>query len=247
MSRLQLIASNYERLVALEISDGSHAELFFRDRDGQVSSQVVAFRPWLLTAGVELGEQLSGHCGVRGLAGPGAMKALVEFPDVSAYEAAVKQLKKLTGQNPSSPLATYRVFSDLMQQALISLEARLFQGMEFPELRRLQLDLECRTSIPGHFCNAKVAGDEIFMIAFTESTGFEVCLAASECGGEEALLRKALAVLQERDPDVLEGHNLFEFDLPYLETRCKRYGIPFASGRHGKTPVSRASRFTIAE
>lgn len=247
MSEKELIHSAYERLVALEVADGNHAELFFRGTDDRVTSQLVEFHPWLLTAGVDLGAQLVGNCGVQALEGPGAMKARVEFSEVVNYEAAVKQLKKLTGQNPSSPLAPYRVFSDLMQQAMIALQARLFHGMTFRELRRMQLDIECRTTIPGKFCDAKVEGDEVFMVALTDSTGFEVCLTERECGGEAGLLQRALEVIQERDPDVLEGHNLFNFDLPYLETRCKRYKIPFAIGRHGRVAKSRASRFTIAE
>ena len=133
MTKKELIHSSYERLVALEIADGSHAELFFRGADDQVTSQVVEFRPWLLTAGVDLGAQLSDNCGVQALEGTGAMRARVEFPEVKSYEAAVKQLKKLTGQNPSSPLAPYRVFTDLMQQAMIALQARLFHGMTFRE------------------------------------------------------------------------------------------------------------------
>ena len=247
MTNHELIHSAYERLAAIEIADGNHAELFFRGTDDLVSSQLVEFHPWLLTAGMELGSQLAGNCGVQALAGTGAMRARVEFPDVASYEAAVKQLKKLTGQNPSSPLAPYRVFSDLMQQAMIALQARLFHGMTFRELRRMQLDIECRTSVPGKFCDAKVEGDEVFMVALTDSTGFELCLTARECGGEAALLQRTLEAIQERDPDVIEGHNLFNFDLPYLETRCKRYKIPFTIGRHGRVAKSRASRFTIAE
>ena len=247
MANQELIHSAYERLVALEVADENHAELFFRGEDDRVSSQLVPFHPWLLTAGVDLGAQLVGNCGVQTLEGPGAMKARVEFPEITSYEAAIKQLKKLTGQNPSSPLAPYRVFSDLMQQAMIALQARLFHGMTFRELRRMQLDIECRTTIPGKFCDANIDGDEVFMVALTDSTGFEVCLTERECGGEAGLLQRTMEVIQERDPDVLEGHNLFNFDLPYLETRCKRYKIPFALGRHGRFAKRRTSRFIIAE
>ncbi len=28
------------------------------------------------------------------------------------------------------------------------------------------------------------------------------------------------------DPDVIEGHNLFNFDLEYLRARAKRHGVP---------------------
>jgi len=29
--------------------------------------------------------------------------------------------------------------------------------------------------------------------------------------------------IEEEDPDVIEGHNLFKFDLEYLRVRCKRH------------------------
>ena len=66
-------------------------------------------------------------------------------------------------------------------------------------------------------------------------------------GGEAALLKKMIQIVQERDPDVIEGHNIFNFDLSYLEKRCKRYKIPFALGRQGQAAKCRRSQFTAGE
>ncbi len=54
-------------------------------------------------------------------------------------------------------------------------------------------------------------------------------------------------MIQERDPDVIEGHNVMAFDLAYLETRCARHGIPFALGRDGSAPRSFPSSMRFAE
>jgi DNA polymerase elongation subunit (family B) len=49
---------------------------------------------------------------------------------------------------------------------------------------------------------------------------------------ERRLIRDFLAVVKEADPDVLEGHNLFGFDLPYLAARAQALGIPLEFGRN---------------
>ncbi len=48
---------------------------------------------------------------------------------------------------------------------------------------------------------------------------------------EKATLEAFLAHLHETDPDVLIGWNVVEFDVDYLEKRCRRHGVPFRLGR----------------
>jgi DNA polymerase elongation subunit (family B) len=76
-------------------------------------------------------------------------------------------------------------------------------------------------------------------------------------GNEEVLFatdyqeKKMLEVLGSRilqtDPDVLEGHNLFNFDLEYLVTRARMHGVQLRWGRDGSAPRTRRSRFNVAE
>ena len=54
-------------------------------------------------------------------------------------------------------------------------------------------------------------------------------------------------VIQERDPDVIEWHNIFAFDLQYLAIRYKRHRIAFSIGRDGSVPRSFASSMRFAE
>ena len=53
---------------------------------------------------------------------------------------------------------------------------------------------------------------------------------------ERAMLAELVRLIRERDPDVIEGHNIYAFDLAYLMARCERYGVPFAIGRDGSVP-----------
>ena len=72
-------------------------------------------------------------------------------------------------------------------------------------------------------------------------------LSLADYPSEKELLEAFSAEVAERDPDVLEGHNIFRFDLPYLEARAKRCKVKLRLGRDGSTPAKRNSRFSVAE
>ncbi len=65
--------------------------------------------------------------------------------------------------------------------------------------------------------------------------------------GEKALLEQLVDIISERNPDVIEGHNIFGFDLPYLQARCSLHSIPFAIGRDGLVPKSYPASIRFAE
>lgn len=239
--------SSFPRLVAIECSDDGAMELFERGRSGQVRAFSGDFRPWLLAADAQLASMLAGSYAIEDLDGEGSMRSIVFFPDRGAYDAAVKQLREMTGLAPSSPNAPYRIFSDLVQQAMILQRLRLFHDLDFEELVRLQLDIECHSGDPQRFCDAARAEDVITLISLKTSTGREECLSLDECGGEKALLQRAFELIRQCDPDVIEGHNLCNFDFDYIEKRCRRHRIPFAIGRGGRPATSRPSVINIAE
>jgi DNA polymerase elongation subunit (family B) len=134
----------------------------------------------------------------------------------------------------------------LGQQLLTLLPARLFRDLDFHELVRMQVDIETLTS-PGYdFPNADREADAIIMIAMRDSTGWEHLLSGPELS-EAEMLNQMVRLVRERDPDVLEGHNLFSFDLPYIATRARRHRVRLALGRDGSTITCRNSRFTAGE
>ena len=59
---------------------------------------------------------------------------------------------------------------------------------------------------------------------------------------ERSTLAAFLAYVAELDPDVLIGWNVIDFDVAYLEGRCRTLGLPFALGRDaGRATVLRGS------
>ena len=56
-----------------------------------------------------------------------------------------------------------------------------------------------------------------------------------------------MARVQAADPDVIENHNLHGFDLPFLDRRARRLGVPLALGRIGPPGCAqRAARRGVA-
>ena len=65
---------------------------------------------------------------------------------------------------------------------------------------------------------------------------------------EPEMLREFVRIVRERDPDVIEGHNLFQFDLAYLEARARRHKVAAGAGpRRRAAPRATPSRMQVAE
>ena len=87
-------------------------------------------------------------------------------------------------------------------------------------------------------------------IALSDSTGWEELLIVDPKNVEEserAALKRLTAIIKERDPDVIEGHDLFRFHLPYLVSRAKKTKTKLDWGRSDGFLRSRPSRLQIAE
>ncbi|MBQ6473487.1 MAG: hypothetical protein IJJ33_15985, partial [Victivallales bacterium] len=171
-----LIPNTIDRLVAVEPGFSGKAVLYRRLADSTVAREEAVFHPWLLTSSPQLAEALTAPHETIPLTGEGHYRARVVFEDYNGYSAALKELKSLTGVTPSSYHSPYRVFSDFTQQFLSLNSARLFGGMTFNELRRLQLDIETHTGEGRHFPDATQPEDVITLIGLRDSTGWETCL-----------------------------------------------------------------------
>jgi DNA polymerase, archaea type len=135
----------------------------------------------------------------------------------------------------------------------------MFKGMDFSDLHRLQFDLEV-ISPNGNFPRADNPDDEIVIIAVSDNRGLEVVLHTNsrvrrkktergtylryyETEGE--MLTAFVELIHELDPDVIENHNIFGFDLPYLRDRAKYRNVNLALGRNKTSPFwyTRTTKF----
>ncbi len=155
-------------------------------------------------------------------------------------------LRKATGELPSSPQAPYVFLSDPVHQFLLLTGKTLFKGLPYGDLHRLAVDIETGCTPGFEFSNAERPGDRILSIALADSRGYEEVLFGADMG-EREMLETLGERIRSLDPDVIEGHNLFNFDLEYILARARMLRVPLRWGRDGSEPRVRRSRFTVAE
>jgi hypothetical protein len=113
-----------------------------------------------------------------------------------------------------------------------------FKGLTFGDLHRLQFDLETT--------GLNEERDRIFMVSMRDSSGWHESLDTGSLS-EARLLERFVELIQARDPDVLENHNIFAFDLPFLVKRAARLGVRLGLGRDGSEPWLETDIFDTGE
>ena len=217
-----------ERIVAVEFSAPNQVEIFVREPDGSTSIRREEFSPflWTSSAGIPLEGALT-------------LDQLMTFPEWRGYQEARTRLSKA-----ETPLFA---FNDPVQQYLTISGRTLFKGMRFEDLRRLQIGIQTTFSA-GHTFSGPDR-DAITAIVLSDNTGWEEIFLVEKDSleAERTALESLTAKIQERDPDVIEGHNVFKFDLPFLMARAKKLKVRLGWGRDGSILSSRPSRLQIAE
>lgn len=240
----------------------------FADRDGRavvwrrqgatLICEQTRFRPWILAAHLDdlahLGPALvageTAPIGYTPLDGPAdAYSYLLTARSGRALEAAL-----LAGatRRLGRPVASLYDLDDYyrvgpVEQYLTRSGRVYFRGLVYADLHRMQIDLETTALDP--------ADGRIFMVAVRDSRGLALTIEAADPAAEAELIRDLCALVRERDPDVIENHNLFGFDLPFLETRAAALGVPLLLGRAGaplrlervrEDPRGRRHRYSVA-
>ena len=205
---------------------------------GELVREAERFRPWVLLdrlddlghLGPELGpEGSASRIWYRELDGPGALRFLVSSARMGALDAAVRSGASHRLGRPVTHLRELDKASLLVlppeEQYLVATGRTYFRDLPFDDLRRLQFDLETT--------GLDADRHRIFMVAVREPSGRTLVLEAREPGdgGEAQLINRLAEQIRSADPDVIENHNLHGFDLPFLERRARKLGVPLVLGR----------------
>jgi DNA polymerase elongation subunit (family B) len=232
------------RIVAIELGETGTVKVYRREEDGSTVADVEPFHPfvWCDSDVVDLGietEKLEGDLKYGWLITVDSWKELI----------ALRNGLKKAGRD-------FFAFNDPVQHYLTASGRTLFKELPFEELKRMQLEvLSLEDAVagigdPGAGVTDPGYSNHIMSIALSDNTGWEELIIVDPTSVEEsehAALKRLTALLKERDPDVIEGHNLFRFDLPYLVSRAKKAKTKLDWGRSGGFLRSRPSRLQIAE
>ncbi len=202
-----------EGILAVELAGGSRVRLYTAS-----GPREEAFEPWLLVESPEVRADLGGVTSITGLRGGGEFRHLVRF---RAWSDFLNARDRLTNDR----VPHFRLSSPV-QQYLILTGKTLFRGMRYADVRRMQLDVETLSLDP-----ADPEG-RVVLIAASDTAGFEEVVDGRRLS-EAEMLGRLNRIVAERDPSVIEGHNLFDFDLPYLSARAAACGVRLTWGRDG--------------
>ena len=246
-NKLLFGADSTPRIVAIELGETGTMRVYRRENDGSTVAEVEPFHPfvWVDSDVVDLGieaEKLEGDLKYGWRITGDNWKELI----------ALRNGLKSAGRD-------YFAFTDPVQHYLTATGRTLFKELPFEELKRMQVEVLSFASgdepvagdgVPGAAVSDRGHSDHIMSIALSDNTGWEELIVVDPKDVEESergALKRLTALIKERDPDVIEGHNLFRFDLPYLVARAKKAKTKLDWGRSGGFLRSRPSRLQIAE
>jgi DNA polymerase elongation subunit (family B) len=223
-------ADSTPRIVAVDLGESGTVRLHRRETDGSTVTDVEPFHPffWADSDVVDLGietEKLRGDLRYAWLITVDSWKELI----------ALRNGLKNAGRD-------FFAFTDPIQHYLTATGRTLFKDLAFEELKRMQIEV---LSTDG-----SSDSDHIISIALSDNTGWEELIVVDPNNIEESernALRRLTALIKERDPDVIEGHDLFRVHLPLLVNRAKKLKTKLDWGRSGGFLRSRPSRLQIAE
>jgi DNA polymerase, archaea type len=226
------------RIVAIELGETGTVKVHRRERDGATTVEVEPFHPfvWADSDVADLGveaDKLKGDLKFGWLITVDSWKELI----------ALRNGLKNAGRD-------FFAFTDPVQHYLTATGRTLFKDLPFEELKRMQLEVLSFSGGDGSAAAASAPVDHIMSIAVSDNTGWEQLIVVDPRKTDESerdVIKQLTALIRERDPDVIEGHDLFRFDLPYLVARAKRLKTKLDWGRSGGFLRSRPSRLQIAE
>ena len=223
----------------------ARVRLYQRSEDfSSIIEHEESFYPFFFLSDITLLRGLRDTFRYKRLEGDNFYEHLVVFRTWDAYWDALRQIERRTDSDQQQPEEIYRVGAPA-QQYLMQTGRTCMLDMTLDDLHRLQLDIEVYSE--GGFPNADRPEDKVIIVALSDNRDWTEVLHVRDGIGEKQLLEELVYVIQERDPDVIEGHNVFEFDVSYLLDRCDLHGVDFAIGRDGSVPRTYDSSMRFAE
>ena len=210
MNLEELAPSACKRVCAVSAAPDGGAVLYLRTETGALERREAGFCYLLLHA------ESAFFPDAEKLAGSGELNCLSIFSTAKEYADALALAK-------DNNILFYR-FRDDAQAAMMFLGFRLFHGMEFHELVRLQILADEEENRVCLLCGS-----------FSKTIS---------CDDPRQLLAEVEKAILTCDPDVIEGEALFSKTLPWLTGIAKKNKTPFAVGRDGSEPKRNNTRYS---
>src|SRR5947199_3968346 len=185
------------RIVAIELGETGTVIVYRREKDGSTIADVEPFHPfvWADSDVVDLGIETEK---LRGDLKYGWLITVDSWKELIALRNGLKNSRR-----------DFFGFTDPVHHYLAATGRTLFKDVPFAELKRMQIEV---LSVAG--IDELGDKDHVMSIALSDNTGWEELLIVDPKDIEQSelgALKRLTSLVKERDPDVIEGHNLFRF------------------------------------
>ncbi len=202
--------ANLKGIVGIEVTDGS-TDLFIQREDGSVYSKFTTNRFWILSS-----KNINGK--FKRLEGDLHYCWGTQFQDEKTW----KKMRSIWKNDD-----IYSVWNQ--EEAMMVKDGyTMYQGLKLSDVSLLSFDIETTGLDP----NAKDAA--VVLISTTYRDQFGQCnklFSYDEYKSEGAMLDAFSNYIQEKNSSIIIGHNIFVFDLPYLDSRASAWNTSLNWGR----------------
>jgi len=224
-----------QHVVAIHQLNDRYIRLYTRT-DGKIQHEDVEFFPFFFLADSSLLQdfprqfwlkELSGNLFYRHIA---AFNRWGDMWDAVHYALNVHNKSSTAKASHYNDLESILLRPDPVNQFLAQSGITLFKGMEFEDIHRMQIDVQRILRLSAN--EPKPAIQRIERIVLSDATGWYDSIESEE-NSQGEMLASLMAIVREKDPDVLEGHNLYGDILPLLVSLADSLSVDLSLGRDG--------------
>jgi len=203
-----------KNIVAIEVKDGC-AELYIENpEDNSITTEIIPNKFWILS------NKPYGNNWVK-LSGELHYKYGCQFTDKESYSKAANFLRKKNAD-------IYQIYDD-KESCMVNKGITYFKGMKNTDPSILSFDIESTGLF--HNDDSKVL---LISNTFRNKSGITRKLFAYDDYESQADMIDAWCNwVREVNPTIIAGHNIYTYDLPYLNFVAKSNGTTLALGRDG--------------
>lgn len=227
-----------KNIVAVQQFDESTVRIYIREKD-TVREEIRKFYPFFFLSDKSYIEGFNKKFWLKKLAGNNFYQYACAFEDLTDMWNAIRYILRSYSNKHMIKVESYidtdiiYLRPDPVHQFLLQTGITLFKGMEFNDVYRIQLDIE--TYSKHRFSNPERIEDRIILISLTDNRGWEYIIDGRK-KSERQMLIELVEIIRKKDPDIIEGHNILNFDLPYLIKRAELNEVDLSIGRDGSKP-----------
>ncbi|CUS89253.1 DNA polymerase elongation subunit (family B) [Candidatus Kryptobacter tengchongensis] len=227
-----------KNIVAVQQFDESTVRIYIREKD-TVREEIRKFYPFFFLSDKSYIEGFNKKFWLKKLAGNNFYQYACAFEDLTDMWNAIRYILRNYSNKHMIKVESYidtdiiYLRPDPVHQFLLQTGITLFKGMEFNDVYRIQLDIE--TYSKHRFSNPERIEDRIILISLTDNRGWEYIIDGRK-KSERQMLIELVEIIRKKDPDIIEGHNILNFDLPYLIKRAELNEVDLSIGRDGSKP-----------